>query len=68
MSINGKRCVPLLDRLNRFDRGALLYPPITKKGGMAMITVSDFIQICILIVGLIDLVLKLIEHDRDHRQ
>ena len=33
-----------------------------------MITVSDFIQICILIVGLIDLVLKLIEHDRDHRQ
>ena len=33
-----------------------------------MITLSDLIQIGVLVVGIIDLVLHLIEMDRNHRQ
>ena len=49
LSINGKRCVPLI-RL-----GALLCPLIILKGGLTMVTYSDLIQTGILVVAIISL-------------
>ena len=49
--------------------GHFLSPPtLDRKGGVPMITLSELIQIGGLIVGIIDLVLRLIEMDRNHRQ
>ena len=51
-------------------RGASL-PPVSyfgKKGGLVMVTLSELIQVGILVVGVIELVLHLIELDRHHRQ
>ena len=61
------RCVPLGSCL-AFSRGALLAPTLTRKGGLPMVTLSDLIQVGILVVGVIELVLHLIELDRDRRQ
>ena len=36
--------------------------------GLVMVTLSDLIQVGILVVGVIELVLHLIELDRHHRQ
>ena len=52
LSINGKRCVPLI-RL-----GALLCPPIILKGGLTMVTYSDLIQTGILVVAIISLFMQ----------
>lgn len=57
------RCVPSCFVFHS-DRGELLEPPLSRKGGLRMVTVSDLIQI----VGVIDLFLHLIELDRnEHR-
>lgn len=61
------RCVPSCFVFHS-DRGELLEPPLSRKGGLRMVTVSNLIQIGILIVGVIDLFLHLIELDRnEHR-
>ena len=46
-------------------------PPVSyfgKKGGLVLVTLSELIQVGILVVGVIELVLHLIELDRHHRQ
>ena len=49
--------------------GALLCSPDRQeRGGWLMVTYSDLIQTGILIIGLIDLVLRLMEADRNKRQ
>ena len=56
--------------LGFIKRGELLEPPtyLIWKGDEPMVTFSDLIQIGILIVGAIELVLHLIELDRNKRQ
>ena len=49
-------------------QGRFFAPPTVRKGGLTMVTYSDLIQTGILIIGLIDLVLRLMEADRNHRQ
>ena len=55
LPINGKRCPPW-SGLTR--SGALLFPPIIRKGGWPMVTYSDLIQIGILIVSLLSLIFQ----------
>ena len=66
LSINGKRYAPLV-RLCA-ARGASLLPRPFRKGGLAMVTYSDLIQTGILIVAIIDVVLRLIEAERNRKQ
>ena len=40
---------------------SLRIPPVRRKGGMAMVTYDDLIQIGILIVGIINLFLQVID-------
>ena len=58
--------------LGFIKRGELLEPPcfnfIIEGGDEPMVTFSDLVQIGILIVGAIELVLHLIELDRNKRQ
>ena len=56
LSIWRQRCVPLSFYFVLF------------KGGLVMVTLSELIQVGILVVGVIELVLHLIELDRHHRQ
>lgn len=70
LSIWRQRCVPLSFYFVLFAGGASL-PPVSyfgKKGGLVMVTLSELIQVGILVVGVIELVLHLIELDRHHRQ
>ena len=70
LSIWRQRCVPLSFHFALLAGGASL-PPVSyfgKKGGLVMVTLSDLIQVGILVVGVIELVLHLIELDRHHRQ
>ena len=48
-------------------QGRFFAPSTVRKGGLTMVTYSDLIQTGILIIGLIDLVLRLMEADRNHR-
>ena len=41
---------------------------VSERGDLAMVTYSDLIQTGILIIGLIDLVLRFIEADRNKRK
>ena len=66
LSINGKRYAPLV-RLCAVRGASLLSRPSGKEGWL-MVTYSDLIQTGILIIGLIDLVLRLMEADRNKRQ
>ena len=54
--------------ISPFGGTLLESPTLDRKGGQPMITLSELIQIGGLIVGVIDLVLRLIEMDRNHRQ
>ena len=66
LSINGKQYAPLV-RLYAVRGASLLSRPSGKEGWL-MVTYSDLIQTGILIIGLIDLVLRLVEADRNKRQ
>ena len=50
------------------SRALLSSPDCIRKEGWLMVTYSDLIQTGILIIGLIDLVLRLMEADRNKRQ
>ena len=55
--------------LGFIKRGELLEPPyLDGRGDEPMVTFSDLIQIGILVIGMIELVLHLIELDRNKRQ
>ena len=55
--------------LGFIKRGELLEPPyLDGRGDKLMVTFSDLIQIGILVIGMIELVLHLIELDRNKRQ
>ena len=49
-------------------QGRFFAPPTVRKGGLAMVTYSDLIQTGILIVAVIDVVLRLIEAERNRKQ
>ena len=66
LSINGKRYAPLVRLL--CGQGRFFAPPTVRKGGLAMVTYSDLIQTGILIVAIIDVVLRLIEAERNRKQ
>ena len=67
MGVVDKRQAVCLPDLIHSVRSAS-YPPDSKKGGLTMVTISDLIQIGILIVGIIGLVLQILEIDRNRRQ
>lgn len=56
---NQNRAVPLI-----FIQGVLTMPPRRKEGGMKMVTYSELIQFCILLVGLCYQVFN----DRDNKK
>ena len=49
-------------------QGRFFAPPTVRKGGLTMVTYSDLIQTGILIVAVIDVVLRLIEAERNRKQ
>ena len=65
LSINGKRYA---FRSVADGRGRFFALPTVWTGGLTMVTFSDLIQTGILIIGLIDLVLRLLEADRNNRK
>ena len=67
LSINGKRYAPLV-RLLCGQRHFLVPLTVSERGDLAMVTYSDLIQTGILIVAIIDVVLRLIEAERNRKQ
>ena len=49
-------------------QGRFFAPPTVRKGGLTMVTYSDLIQTGILIIAIIDVVLRLMEAERNRRQ